>query len=322
MLDKISINATAQQIEEMANREVTTEVTAYSGALITSGGVEKALLGNAPAIVKTVKGKPAILNDSTETRPINLKIHGPATISKIKFNGSQVLRPELYDGVKTVKGVTATSNKDGSVTFTGTPTVTSGVLLYYNFTRDITPYLIDRATYTKMNDKQFIVNVYDLQGKATEVSTFTFDKANTSKIMVFYGLKYENYTDGMTIYPMLAYGTEPLPFEPFREQIVNVSEDILGKQPVELGENDVLATFVDEQGVEALVIFRNGDETFDKVVASRPPIQIVNLFKPSTVISTDEPAEIEVEYYADTKAYIDNKVKEIKNAIISLGGNV
>lgn len=43
---------------------------------------------------------------------------------------------------------------------------------------------------------------------------------------------------------------------------------------------------------------------------------------PNTTIYNDEGAEMEVQYVADTKLYIDNKFTELRNALIATGGNV
>lgn len=45
-------------------------------------------------------------------------------------------------------------------------------------------------------------------------------------------------------------------------------------------------------------------------------------YKPTTIITNKDNAYIKVDYGADTKSYIDNKFAELKNAIISTGGNV
>lgn len=45
-------------------------------------------------------------------------------------------------------------------------------------------------------------------------------------------------------------------------------------------------------------------------------------YKPVTTIITDVGATIDVEYVADTKAYIDNKFAELQNAILATGANV
>ena len=39
-------------------------------------------------------------------------------------------------------------------------------------------------------------------------------------------------------------------------------------------------------------------------------------FKPTSIISNDANAQMEVEYAADTKAYIDNKLQEIAQALV------
>ena len=48
----------------------------------------------------------------------------------------------------------------------------------------------------------------------------------------------------------------------------------------------------------------------------------VQTYKPTTVITNKDNAYMKVDYVADTKSYIDNKFAELKNAIISTGGNV
>ncbi len=48
----------------------------------------------------------------------------------------------------------------------------------------------------------------------------------------------------------------------------------------------------------------------------------IHTYNPTTVISNNDNAHMEVSYTADTKSYIDNKFNEMKAAIISLGGNV
>ena len=55
------------------------------------------------------------------------------------------------------------------------------------------------------------------------------------------------------------------------------------------------------------------------------PIDVETLtaqgYYPNTTIYTDDGAGVEVTYTADTKNYIDNKLAQLTNAIISLGGN-
>ena len=40
-------------------------------------------------------------------------------------------------------------------------------------------------------------------------------------------------------------------------------------------------------------------------------------FKPTSIISNDAGAQMEVEYACDTKTYIDNKLKEIAQALVA-----
>lgn len=48
----------------------------------------------------------------------------------------------------------------------------------------------------------------------------------------------------------------------------------------------------------------------------------LHTIKPDTVISNDSGIGMRIVYSADTKIYVDNKFEELRNAIISLGGNV
>ena len=48
----------------------------------------------------------------------------------------------------------------------------------------------------------------------------------------------------------------------------------------------------------------------------------LHTYKPNTTITNDVGAIMEVEYVADTKAYIDNKFTELQNAILASGANV
>lgn len=48
----------------------------------------------------------------------------------------------------------------------------------------------------------------------------------------------------------------------------------------------------------------------------------LHTYKPNTTIYNDADSEMEVGYQADTKLYIDKQFAELRNAIVSLGGNV
>lgn len=58
---------------------------------------------------------------------------------------------------------------------------------------------------------------------------------------------------------------------------------------------------------------------------TKEQLAIISAFRtsyPSTTIANDAGAEMEVQYVADTKNYIDNKFTALQNAVLSLGGNV
>lgn len=48
----------------------------------------------------------------------------------------------------------------------------------------------------------------------------------------------------------------------------------------------------------------------------------LHTYKPNTTIYNDADAQMEVNYQADTKLYIDKQFAELRNAIVSLGGNI
>ena len=48
----------------------------------------------------------------------------------------------------------------------------------------------------------------------------------------------------------------------------------------------------------------------------------LHTYKPTTNINNDAVAWMEIGYQADTKLYIDKQFAELRNAIVSLGGNV
>lgn len=51
-------------------------------------------------------------------------------------------------------------------------------------------------------------------------------------------------------------------------------------------------------------------------------LNAITTYRPNTTITTDQGTDMDVEYVADTKNYIDGLVKTLKTAIIALGGSV
>lgn len=85
---------------------------------------------------------------------------------------------------------------------------------------------------------------------------------------------------------------------------------------------EYLNSFVSESN-PLIIIYSKKDAVIEEI-----PSDLMNAYnelktyKPVTNIYTLESVGIEVDYVADTKAYIDNKFIELQQAIISMGGNV
>ena len=82
---------------------------------------------------------------------------------------------------------------------------------------------------------------------------------------------------------------------------------------------DTAATFKSFVAVNPLIVFailKNPIET-DLTEAQIQAYKSLTTFKPTSIISNDANAQMEVEYAADTKAYIDNKLQEIAQALVA-----
>ena len=82
---------------------------------------------------------------------------------------------------------------------------------------------------------------------------------------------------------------------------------------------DTAATFKSFVAVNPLIVFailKNPIET-DLTEAQIQAYKSLTTFKPTSIISNDAGAQMEVEYAADTKAYIDNKLQEIAQALVA-----
>lgn len=77
-------------------------------------------------------------------------------------------------------------------------------------------------------------------------------------------------------------------------------------------------------GEDGIVMYCTLPEPIETPLTAEEMAELEKLhtYKPITNITTDCDAGIEVEYVADTKKYIDNKFTELREAILSTGGNV
>ena len=82
---------------------------------------------------------------------------------------------------------------------------------------------------------------------------------------------------------------------------------------------DTAATFKSFVAVNPLIVFailKNPIET-DLTEAQIQAYKSLTTFKPTSIISNDANAQMEVEYACDTKTYIDNKLQEIAQAMVA-----
>lgn len=83
---------------------------------------------------------------------------------------------------------------------------------------------------------------------------------------------------------------------------------------------DTVATFKSFVAVNPLIILailENPIET-DLTEAQIQAYKSLTTFKPTSIISNDANAQMEVEYAADTKAYIDNKLQEMYEELMGI----
>lgn len=79
---------------------------------------------------------------------------------------------------------------------------------------------------------------------------------------------------------------------------------------------DTFKSFISANPLIILAILKNPIET-DLSEAQIQAYKSFTTFKPTSIISNDAGAQMEVEYAADTKAYIDNKLQEIAQALVA-----
>lgn len=250
-------------------------------------------------IRKKLKGTPLILKDSSNLIIEDLKIYGPTTVSKVNVTGAQVLRPSLYDTLKTTNGITLVPNYDGTVTISGTPINSSGNLFTYYFGEYI-DNLIDGQTYQleKKLKTRYVENDVTKYSKPGE--SFTFNKATMTSVKFYTQRNILDYVDGEKYFPMVNLGDKPLTFEPYKEQSVILS------QPITLATGESIEKRNDIYGKVSGDTFTALPDADSKVLLA------LNTFYPNSVFYCG--TEIEIKYICDIEKYIDNKLFALNSA--------
>lgn len=169
--------------------------------------------------------------------PQEIESVGDSGEVKVRTTGNNLLNPELYADYSE-KGITSTVNKDGSLTLTGTLTVTSSSVVHrlgnqINVLDDGETYRISGAT---------AFQIIDTDGNATYSLTVKVDKKSMAQIIPYIQRTVDNYVDGETIYPMLNAGSTALPWEPYTGTTATLPNGLHGL-PVTSGGN-----YTDESG--------------------------------------------------------------------------
>lgn len=169
----------------------------------------------ADGIVCSAEGSAITLNDSADLGFSGLKIFGRST--QTTTTGAQLF--DIVDIPKTLGGLTARKNSDGSITLTGTPTISSGNIFTY-FLGEYIDLLEDGKTYKTSLRFQVQEN-----GVNQYVTKITVNKATMTSIKPYIQIPVDKYTDGMTIYPMLNEGETVMPYEPYTGGIPSPNPD-------------------------------------------------------------------------------------------------
>ena len=109
-------------------------------------------------------------------------------------------------------------------------------------------------------------------------------------------------------------------------EIIGATADTSSIECLELFKN-YLAT-QKENGTPVILQYSLINEVVDPYTPGQQiaweQIKALRTYKNVTHISSEDetPATVEIEYVVDTKTYIDNEIETLKNAVISLGGNV
>lgn len=148
----------------------------------------------------------------------------PYVDDNVVSNGLNLLNPCDFDPTKTLNGITFTNNGDGSVTINGTNTANNNI--YYTLNKEIT-----KGVREKLQGKTLTLSGGSIEFNAyLQVFSYnsddkvskdygdglTFDFNNTDKkFNIVIGVPAKARVNNVTIWPMLVYGSEVKPWEPY-----------------------------------------------------------------------------------------------------------
>jgi hypothetical protein len=208
-------------------------------------------------IAKVAQGNPTIITDSSSRRLQKLNIYGQSsqdgtpsvenpipiiskTVNEIKVTGANLIKYPYHNGTRTVKGVTFTVNDDQSITINGTNDGTGNsefVIIRPN--RFKNGDAISTGLISDKDDANVYVNAYYVGNIGTnsksENRIIDDDSRNYDIVLT---VKPGATIDNVTVKIMRNYGPTLLPYEPYKEQTITLSEPItLRGIPVESGDN-------------------------------------------------------------------------------------
>lgn len=158
---------------------------------------------------KTVTGNPAIAQGSLARMYPGIEMQG--WTEQTVTEGNQLITFPYHSAASEYSGINISINDDGSITANGTST--KGNNFYLNTNHKLLP-----GTYTLSENLQgtseATLFIYDgASVLARGNSTFSISEEKTVNIYINWGTEGKNING--TYYPMLNYGSEALPYEPY-----------------------------------------------------------------------------------------------------------
>lgn len=226
-------------------------------------------------IAKVAQGNPTIITDSSSRRLQKLNIYGQSEqdgtpsvenpipiiskeVSEIKVTGANLIKYPFYSGTKVVKGVTFTVNDDQSITINGTNDGTGNSEFRININdRFKNGDAISSGLLSDKNDENISANMLYISNIGTNSKSenrIVNDDSRNYDIVL--NVRSGATIDNVTIKVMRNYGPTLLPYEPYKEQVINLTSPItLRGIPVDNGGN---VTIDGQQYIADVIKEKNG----------------------------------------------------------------
>lgn len=257
--------------------------------------------GKSDAIIPTANGCPIIINDSTDR-----KIRGLSVYGKSVQDGTP--SPTNMVAIQYVPEGTSITLSDGDIQ---TQTVTTPCDLYEGDMWDVVTGVVLRKTQklTVTGNENW---VYDTTYGSDTIAMFDCNN-------IFENRYSNNYLSSKCTYFGPVNGLNKNAPEGFSTRGSSSMRILLLRYP-----RSIVST-VEELKAALKQYVSDGNpmivtaELETPITEQYTPHPELRTYKPVTVVTNDDDAEMQLKYVADTKAYIDNKFNELTTAIVALG---